>query len=330
MIDEKRDLESGLPESAPQLPTVGSQLRAAREAKQMSVGDIAMTLKLGARQVEALENGDWQGLPGKTFIRGFVRNYARLLQVDPAPLMGQLDAVLESPQQRLALPEQKRQVTMPQTGRSRRSDFAMMWAGAALVAAAAAVYFLWPVDFSGLRSHVDSLVALFSKSDQEAEPARAPSAPASASQSEPVFPPGTTPQQVMNPQAVVPSEPASAPPPANPGAAQSPALQPLERLQQPSAPAAQPTQEPQPAAAADNVPALQFSVTEDSWIEVRDRHGKVLFSQLNRAGTEHSVDGRGPFSIVIGNAPGVKLALHGKPVDLATHTQGNVARMTLE
>lgn len=64
---------------------VGEQLRQAREALGLQVGDIAQTLKLGSRQVEALESGDWQHLPGQTFIRGFVRNYARLVQVDSAP-----------------------------------------------------------------------------------------------------------------------------------------------------------------------------------------------------------------------------------------------------
>src|SRR5664279_4191713 len=78
-------------------PPVGEQLRVAREARGLQVADIAQTLKLGQRQVEALEAGDWKGLPGNTFIRGFVRNYARLIQIDPAPLMAQLDEVLEKP-----------------------------------------------------------------------------------------------------------------------------------------------------------------------------------------------------------------------------------------
>ena len=57
------------------------------------------------RQVEALERGDWQGLPGQTFIRGFIRNYARLLQIDPAPLMDQLDDALEKPADSLSVPD---------------------------------------------------------------------------------------------------------------------------------------------------------------------------------------------------------------------------------
>lgn len=79
------------------LPGVGARLRLAREMRQMTVDDVALALKLGPRQVEALEHGNWQGLPGQTFIRGFVRNYARLLQIDPAPLMDQLDDTLGKP-----------------------------------------------------------------------------------------------------------------------------------------------------------------------------------------------------------------------------------------
>ena len=85
-------------------PGVGARLRLARELRQMSVNDVAQALKLGSRQVQALENGNWQGLPGQTFVRGFVRNYARLLQIDPTPLMDQLDDTLEKPADSLNVP----------------------------------------------------------------------------------------------------------------------------------------------------------------------------------------------------------------------------------
>jgi cytoskeleton protein RodZ len=70
------------------LPAVGEQLRAARKARLLEVADVAQALKLGPRQVEALENGDWEGLPGATFVRGFVRNYARLVQIDSGAVDG--------------------------------------------------------------------------------------------------------------------------------------------------------------------------------------------------------------------------------------------------
>ncbi|WP_265944037.1 helix-turn-helix domain-containing protein [Dechloromonas sp. A34] len=116
--------------SSTSLPSVGEQLAAARQARGLDVLDIAQALKLGPRQVEALENGDWQGLPGQTFVRGFVRNYARLVQIDPAPLMMQLDGVLEKPVSSLSVPE-TRPTSMPLTGGSAsRRDRAVMLTGA--------------------------------------------------------------------------------------------------------------------------------------------------------------------------------------------------------
>ena len=69
-------------------------MREARVARGLELGDVAQTLKLGLRQVEAVEADAWDSLPGQTFIRGFVRNYARLVQIDSAVLMAQLDEVL--------------------------------------------------------------------------------------------------------------------------------------------------------------------------------------------------------------------------------------------
>src|SRR5664279_563255 len=82
---------------SPLSQSVGQQLHSAREAKDMAVAEVAKALKLSQRQVEALESDDWPSLPCKTIIRGFVRNYARLLGLNPTPLMSLLDRI-ELPQ----------------------------------------------------------------------------------------------------------------------------------------------------------------------------------------------------------------------------------------
>ena len=80
-------------------PSVGQQLRAAREARGLTADDVAKAIKLSFRQVKALEADDWPNLPGKTIIRGFVRNYARLLTLDSSQLMTDLDQlnILQAP-----------------------------------------------------------------------------------------------------------------------------------------------------------------------------------------------------------------------------------------
>ena len=59
--------------------SAGAQLRAAREALGLSQEAVAQQLKLAPRQVRAIEEDDYARLPGRTFVRGFVRNYALTL-----------------------------------------------------------------------------------------------------------------------------------------------------------------------------------------------------------------------------------------------------------
>lgn len=288
-------------EAPPEMPGVGAQLRAAREALGIPMQDVATALKLGERQLEALEGGNWQLLPGATFVRGFVRNYARLVHLDPLPLMRQLDATLEKPVMRLGDAD-IHQARMPQGGSGiSRRDRAVVLAGGALLVLAGLIYFLLPNDLSALRSSTQGLLDSFARKE---EPVASEAAP------EPVFPPGTTPQQIMNPQAEAPASP-----------------EPLEASAPPAAAEAVAEKSPQVSGA----PIMRFVFDKESWVEVRDRDNKVVYSQRTAAGGEQSVaSGQGPFSLVIGYAPGVKLFWHGQAIDLAPYTHGDVARLVLE
>ena len=71
-------------------PLPGETLRQAREQKGLTLGEVSGALKFSIRQIEALENDDFQQLQGKTFLRGFIRAYARLLKLAPDPLLEML------------------------------------------------------------------------------------------------------------------------------------------------------------------------------------------------------------------------------------------------
>jgi cytoskeletal protein RodZ len=75
---------------------------------------------------------------------------------------------------------------------------------------------------------------------------------------------------------------------------------------------------------------LTFNFDLESWVEVKDADGEVLYSALNQSGTEKSIVGTAPFSVVIGNASGVRLTYKGEPVTLKPHRSSDVARLTLE
>lgn len=272
--------------------SVGEALKAARESRGLQVLEVAQTLKLGQRQVDALERNDWTALPGHTFIRGFVRNYARLLNLDPLPLMGLLDQALQKPVDTLDVPASA-PTEMP-SATSRGRDRIVVISGLALVLIALALYLWLPGTLDALRGDTQALLDGMTRTE----------APAPPPPTEPAFPPGATAQQIVAPQAnEAPAVPAQI------------------------VPAPQVSGDGQ---ASTGAPRLRLVAAQESWVEVRDQEGNVAFLQRMPAGAEQILAGNGPLSLVIGFAPGVKIYSRGQLVDLVPHTKGDVARLVLE
>jgi cytoskeleton protein RodZ len=304
-----------------QIPSVGSVLRKAREAKGLPIADIAQTLKLGHRQIEALERDDWSGLPGTTFIRGFVRNYARLLDVDAVPLMHSLDSLLAKPVDTLAVSET---VPAPMSSSGQSRDGLVVGIGAVILVLAALAYFLLPNDLNVLRSSLQSLIDGNSQQSTTLERQELPAASQSAQ--EPLFPPGTSGQQLIAPNLATATSGSDSPTtPASSVAAPAPASEAVTK-----APPATETLPVKLAASSTGASQLRFNIVQESWLEVRDQAGTIVFSQRLPAGSEQAVTGKGPLSVTIGFAPGVRLNANGKTIDLAPHTKGDVARLVLE
>lgn len=265
--------------------SAGAALRAARARMGLSVADVAHRLKFAPRQVEALEADDFARLPEIAFVRGFVRNYARLLQLDPAPLLAALPGVPAPPP--LAARAQER-TPFPTVSTPRKPNLARLIAAALLVALAAG-FFIW--------SHGDKPSA--PKAEQEKI------APAPAQPPTPVAP-STAPLMAAPPQA---------------------AAHPAPPAPQIAVPA---TQSGVAAAAPKRHAAIQMEFDAESWVEVTDRDGRVLLSKVFPRGSEQSLNGKAPFSLVFGLGSAVRLTYKGKAVDLAPHTKSGVARLTLE
>lgn len=93
--------------SSPARESTGARLKHARESQGLSVFDVARALRLSEKQIAALEVDDYSKLPGRTFVRGFIRNYARLLQLDPEPLMAHLSLEQADESRQIQVPSQK-------------------------------------------------------------------------------------------------------------------------------------------------------------------------------------------------------------------------------
>jgi cytoskeletal protein RodZ len=76
------------------MPTVAEQLRAGREARQLTIAQVAEATKIRTDHIRALEEGNFNVFSAPVYIRGFVRNYATHLKLDVPQVMAALDAEL--------------------------------------------------------------------------------------------------------------------------------------------------------------------------------------------------------------------------------------------
>ncbi len=258
----------------------GLFLRQEREKRGLSVDDVASQMRLSRNQIEALESGDYSVLPGPVFVRGFIRNYAKLLQVDPEPLIGGI----ELPEGAIEPPVDEG-IPFPSGQRKSWVHYAI---GFVLVAFSILFYEIYRENHAPLRTA--------HKPTEPLSKVVVPVVPAMRSKSMPV---------AVSAPAVEVSQPVAV-----------------------SMPAA--ASIPEAVTQSSSSGPVHLAFDADAWVEVRDARGKIVFSKLNRAGTETYVSGDAPFSLVIGNAKHVKLDYEGKPVDLAPYIKIEVARVTLK
>ncbi len=79
MIDPLKQFKTG--DYTADLQAIGQRLQQQRESRQLTREMVAQELKLHLNIVTALEEGDMQHLPGPTFIMGYLRSYARLMEI---------------------------------------------------------------------------------------------------------------------------------------------------------------------------------------------------------------------------------------------------------
>jgi cytoskeleton protein RodZ len=268
------------PADAPVAISVGATLAAARQARGASVEDVARALKLSVAQVKAIEADDPSQLPSAVFVRGFIRNYARLLKLDITPLLPARVPAMTPPDEHLmhyrpgVSLEPRRYQKMP-----------AMLAGVTFVLLGLAYY-----EFALNTPPARPQITTAALAEREAQV----TAPAAGEAAAPILM-----AAAERPRALVFDD--------------------NLRLKKSIDPAS-----------GAHEKGLHFLFNGESWVEVRGKDGKVVFSMVNAPGSERIVRGDPPFSLVIGGASGVELSYNGSRVDLASYVNSDVARLRLE
>lgn len=299
-------------------PTVGAVLRAERERLGMSIGDVAQRLKYAPRQIEALEADDFKALPGLPFVRGFVRGYAKLLGLDAGALVPLLERAAEQDGGPITVQLQSVSSTHARFPASQTSyASALPWLLAILLVIAGiggySIYH-WEAPADLLPLPAATAPALPGQAPQMVTGAGSPIAatgnPAEGAVTSPLPPP-----------------PAAGPQGAPAGAGQTGTLPRPDGgpdvSRSPNVPDA-------PAAAAAGQGKIRLVFGGESWTEIREAGGRVIFSRNNLGGTEQWAEGQAPFELVVGNARDVKLYYRGAEVDLSPYIKVSVARLQLK
>ena len=281
-------------------PGPGAIVRAQRETRGLTRQDIADTLNLGVRVVEDIETENWARLPAAAFTRGYLRAYAKLLDIDPDTVVSAFDAAVSRGETRSAVV-----TSMQRSHRRGLADMSQKHPGAVLTGAVAVVICAVVIVLWAVWPNVGV---------KEAVVAKQPAGPAETAIPKPAQASATTESPAAAESAAAPAVIASA----TAGVAASAAAAPGSHNDQGAH-----------RITSDGNDRLKFAFTDDCWVEIKDAQGSSIYSDLSKSGDALELIGRPPFHILLGNAPAVTLAFNGERVALSPHTRNNVGTLVL-
>lgn len=283
----------------------GKILAAQREAMGWTVEQVADQLKLAVRQVVAIEAGDSAALPGPAVVRGFVRAYAKIVRLDPMPLVAKIPlddmGTGDAGHVRHNKPASFSEVRFPSHGKRAALPIVPILAVLVLAGAAAAAWHFGLV--AKLSNRGDTTVASSSAVAPPITTAPVGSTPSAGTAS--VALPVPSLQNNSVPLISVP--PPSSVTPGSPSAGVVPAT---------TAATTATTAAATPAPATAQADALVLIVREDSWIQIKPARGAPLIARVVKAGSTETFDIKQPVTLVVGKPGVVSATLRGAAVEL--------------
>lgn len=304
---------------------IGKLLRDAREAKGIAIEDMAEKLHLLTDVVRGIEQCDFEEMPSRVFVRGYVRNYARLVGLNAQEMLDKFDQ---------AHPEDLSHLQIDKTPHlPTDSPVASRFAGIVTwltVLAIVILFVVWWYGYLTREEAKDTTAGQAVVTEEVIVQSPIELAPLEESVTPPAFVAEPAEeaqavelkQDVIEPKVVVPVESVLEPQPvvAEPmfiEPAQAPVIEekPIEVVEaQPQAPV---------------IPDVRLKLNGDCWVIVKSDDESFKLVGLYNTGYEKIFEGNAPYTIVLGNYESAELWVRGELYDLTPHARGNVARFTL-
>lgn len=317
-----------------EVQTTGVRLRSAREQLGLSQQAVAERLCLKVSTVRDIEEDRSPADLASTFVRGYIRSYARLVHIPEEELLPILEkqapirAAKVAPMQTFALGKP----------RKKRDGWLMSFTWLVLFVVVGLTGAWWWQNHKAQQEEI-STMADQSSAELNAGNSNAQSVPLDTTDTNtaPVDN-SSTPVETPAPGVIAQAPDVATQAPAN-TANQNAVVPPSQAnvdpaTQQPAATADNSAQLPTDQAGVAGAPAetnaLVMSFNADCWLEVSDATGKKLFSGLQRKDATLNLTGQAPYKLKIGAPSAVQIQYQGKPVDLSRFIRTNqVARLTL-
>ncbi len=307
--------------------SAGEQLRVARDQKGFSVEDVAVRLKVPARYITAIEQGDVAVLPEPMFVRGYVKAYARMVGIDAEELLASLAPVEVKAPKPLTSMEKSAGPTPGRRSGGRAPKFRAAarrrhWIVGGVLAIVAAGWAAWlgyedTMDIAGVRVVADTA---------------APGTPVAVA----AVPVGDGMMTVEIPLPVAATPDTSIATTGAPGtlpaaaAAAPPSVVPAVGLSESSGKApAVATPPAVPPAKPIVVPrkGLHIKFQATCWVEVRDVDNAVLHTGIASPDAELTIDGKPPLTLTLGDSSAAQVWYNGERMSLTRFTRAGVARI---
>ena len=316
--------------------STGVRLRNAREQLGLSQQAVAERLCLKVSTVRDIEEDKAPADLASTFLRGYIRSYAKLVHIPENELLPMMEkqapvrAAKVAPMQTFSLGKR----------RKKRDGWLMSFTWLVLFVVVGLTGAWWWQNHKAQQEEITTMADQSSAELNQAgtdnaqsvplntdgaatssEPqTAAPDATATNAAQAPAATANTAAPQAQDQNAVVAPSQANVDTAANAPAAAQPADNTAASL--PTSPAGTAT------AADPNALVMNFSA--DCWLEVTDATGKKLFSGLQRKDGTLNLTGQAPYKLKIGAPAAVQIQYQGKPVDLSRFIRTNqVARLTV-
>jgi len=305
---------SDIPDNDQQTPrstgiqTPGGKLREAREARNLTRSDVAAQLNLQVDTVKALEEDDHDRLPVSTYVRGYLRNYARLVKLDGEALVEHYDSEASEPPE--IVPDVKTHTQASSRDKPVKAVTYLVTFGLALLLLAW-LQSQYIVDDQNDDDQAGQNTAGGGSLDYPIKIVVHPDTPYfdNRTDTDDDYPPLYNGDSGLSDDVIHTME--------LPNSLSIDETIPESRREEATPPATQ--------ADADIV----MNVREKSWIEVYDAGDNRLYLGLATPGETVRLDGEAPYSVLLGYAPGVEVIFNGNTIDTDQYSDAGVARFNL-